>query len=151
MQVKAEVELLQQIPLFANSDAVHLQFLAFSSRSVSLAAGGFLFRKGDKDAAAYLLLKGTAEIYDDAEGKGEVVATSEAGSLLGELSMIADAAYGVTVRATSALTAKRIDRELFIRLAAEFPEFGQSIMRNVAVRMDRSIHSLNELKMIFQS
>jgi CRP-like cAMP-binding protein len=151
MQIKAEVELLQQIPLFANSGAAHLQLLAFSAKPVSLAAGDCLFKKGEKGGAAYLLVSGPAEIYDDAEGRGEVVATAESGALLGELPMLADAAYGVTVKAASALTAKRIERELFTRLAAEFPEFGRAVMRNVALRMGRSIDSLTELKLMFQS
>jgi CRP-like cAMP-binding protein len=151
MQIKAQVELLQQIPLFANSGAAHLQLLAFSAKPISLAAGNYLFKKGENGAAAYLLVGGTAEIYDDTEGKGEVVATAESGALLGELSMLADAAYGVTVKAASAVTAKRIERELFTRLAAEFPEFGRAVMQNVALRMGHSIDSLSELKRMFQS
>ena len=80
-----------------------------------------------------------------------MVATAESGALLGELSMIADVAYGFTVKTTSAFTAKRIDRDLFIRLAAEFPDFGRGIIRNIAVRLGRSIEALREVKPLFQT
>lgn len=150
MRVKADVEVLQQIPLFADSDAVHLQLLSFSAKRVDLEAGSVLFQKGAVGAAAYLVLKGTAEIYEDAEAAGKVVATAESGALLGELSMIGNVAYGVTVKTASAFTAKRIDRDLFIRLAAEFPEFGTGIMRNIAVRLGRSVGALKDLRPLFQ-
>lgn len=151
MRVKADVELLQQIPLFANSEAVHLQLLAFSAQRVELEKGSILFKKGDQGAAAYLVVEGSAEVFEDEEGTGDVIATAEGGALLGELSMIADAAYGVTVKTASALRAKKIDRALFIRLAAEFPEFGMGIMRNISLRLSRSVHRLDELRPMFHS
>ena len=66
MRVKADVEVLQQIPLFAESEAVHLQLLSFSSTMVDLDPGSILFQKGAIGAAAFLVLAGTAEIYEDA-------------------------------------------------------------------------------------
>jgi CRP-like cAMP-binding protein len=151
MRARADVELLQQIPLFADSEAVHLQLLAFSAPQVELEKGSILFRKGDQGAAAYLVLEGAAEVFADEAAAGEVIATAEGGALLGELSMIANAAYGVTVRTASALRAKRIDRGLFIRLAAEFPEFGMGVMRNIALRLSRSVHRLDSLRPLFHS
>jgi CRP-like cAMP-binding protein len=151
MRVKADVEVLKQIPLFTNSDAVHLQLLAFSSKRVDLEPGRILFQKGSSGAAAYLVLEGTAEIYEDAAATGKVVATAESGALLGELSMIANVAYGVTVKTTSAFAAKRFDREVFMRLTSEFPEFGMGVMRNIAVRLGRSIEGLKELTPLFQN
>jgi CRP-like cAMP-binding protein len=149
MRVKADVELLQQIPLFANSEAVHLQLLSFSAQQVELEKGSILFRKGEQGAAAYLVLQGAAEVFADEQAEGEVIATAEGGALLGELSMIANAAYGVTVKTASVLRAKKIDRGLFIRLAAEFPEFGMGVMRNIALRLGRSVDRLDALRPIF--
>jgi CRP-like cAMP-binding protein len=151
MRVMTDIEVLRQIPLFAESDAVHLQLLSFSSERVDFNPGSILFQKGTVGAAAYFVLDGTAEIYEDAEAAGNVVATAESGALLGGLSMIAEVAYGVTVKTTSSFTAKRIDRDLFIRLAAEFPDFGLGIIRNIAVRLGRSVEALREIKPLFQS
>jgi CRP-like cAMP-binding protein len=151
MRVKADVEVLQQIPLFANSEAAHLQLLAFSSRQVELEPGGILFQKGAVGGSAYLLLTGAAEVYENQEGSGRIVATAESGALLGELAMIANVAYGVTVRAASVLSAKRIERDLFLRLVAEFPEFGAAIMRNVALRLGRSVEALKDIRPLFQA
>jgi CRP-like cAMP-binding protein len=151
MRIKADVELLQQIPLFADSEAVHLQLLAFSAPQVELEEGSILFRKGEQGAAAYLVLEGAAEVFADEQAAGEVIATAEGGALLGELSMIANAAYGVTVKTASVLKAKKIDRSLFIRVAGEFPEFGLGVMRNIALRLSRSVQGLDALRPIFHS
>jgi CRP-like cAMP-binding protein len=151
MRIKADVELLQQIPLFANSEAGHLQLLSFSAQQVELERGRILFRKGEQGAAAYLVLAGAVEVFADEQAQGEVIATAEGGALLGELSMIANAAYGVTVKTASALRAKKIDRSLFIRLAAEFPEFGMGVMRNIALRLGRSVARLDALRPLFHA
>jgi CRP-like cAMP-binding protein len=151
MRVKADVQVLQQIPLFADCDAGHLQLLAFASKRVELEKGGILFQKGTTGAAAYLVLEGTAEVYDTTEASGDVVATAESGALLGELSMIANVAYGVTVKTASAFTAQRIDRELFLRVAGEFPEFGVGILRKLASRLKLSVQAITTVKPLFQS
>ena len=151
MRVKADVRVLQQIPLFADSDAGHLQLLTFASKRVELEKGSILFQKGTTGAAAYLVLEGTAEIYDTAEAMGDVVATAESGALLGELSMIANVDYGVTVKTASAFAAQKIDRELFLRVAAEFPEFGAGILRKLAARVVMSIQSITTVRPLFQA
>ena len=151
MRSRPDIEVLRQIPLFAGTDDIHLKFLSFSAKRVELEKGSVLFQKGTEGAAAYLVLAGTAEIYEDAEAAGRVVATAESGALLGELSMIANVAYGVTVKTASDFAAKRIDRDLFIRMAGEFPEFGMGIMRNIAERLGRSAGAFKGLRPLFQN
>jgi CRP-like cAMP-binding protein len=151
MRSRPDIEVLRQIPLFAGTDDIHLKFLSFSAKRVELEKGSVLFQKGTEGAAAYLVLAGTAEIYEDAEAAGRVVATAESGALLGELSMIANVAYGVTVKTASDFAAKRIDRDLFIRMAGEFPEFGMGIMRNIAERLGRSAGAFKDLRPLFQN
>ena len=142
MRVKADVRVLQQIPLFADSDTGHLQLLSFASKRVELEKGSILFQKGTTGAAAYLVLEGTAEVYDTTEASGDVVATAESGALLGELSMIANVAYGVTVKTASSFRraedrsravsagcrgVSRVRRRVFLRkLACAAGTFGPS-------------------------
>jgi CRP-like cAMP-binding protein len=97
------------------------------------------------------VLEGRAEVYDTAEASGDVVATAESGALLGELSMIANVAYGVTVKTASAFAAQRIDRELFLRVAGEFPEFGAGILRKLASRLGLSVQAIAMVKPLFQA
>jgi CRP-like cAMP-binding protein len=150
MRVKADVEILEQIPLFAGCEKAHLQILAFSSTRVQLPEGRLLFKKGTQGAAGFVILEGGADVYDDAHGAGDVVARIEGRAFLGELSMITDAAYTVTVRTASALAAQRIERDLFLRVATEFPEFSLRVMKNLSGKLGRSVAQLTEVKHLFE-
>ncbi len=72
-------------------------------------------------------------------GAGSVVARIDSRVFLGELSMIIDAAYSITVKAASTLAAQRIERDLFLRVAAEFPEFSLQVMKNLSGKLGRSM------------
>ncbi|MDP9137394.1 MAG: cyclic nucleotide-binding domain-containing protein, partial [Pseudomonadota bacterium] len=139
MRVKADVEILEQVALFAGCDKTHLQILAFSSTRVQLPEGRVLFKKGTNGAAGFVVLEGEANLFDDVHGVSNLVARIAGREFLGELSMITDAAYTVTVRAATELAAQRIDRELFLRVAAEFPEFSLKVMKNLSSKLDRSV------------
>ncbi len=146
MRVKADVQMLKQIPLFAGCQDTHLQVLAFSSDRVEIPEGRLLLKKGTRGAAGFVVLEGEAEVYDDANGAGNVLARIGTCVFLGELSMITDAAYGITVKAVSMLAAQRIERELFLRVAAEFPEFSLQVMENLSSKLGRSMAELGEVR-----
>lgn len=150
MRVKADVDILRQIPLFAGCEPAHLQLLSFSSKRVELGANRILIKKGTKGGAAYLVLEGTAEVFENANAAGSVVATVEGGALLGELAMIADLPYGLTVKTTSAFAAQRIERDLFLRVASEFPEFAMQVIRNMNGKLDQSVQALGSVKRLFE-
>jgi CRP-like cAMP-binding protein len=149
MRVKADVEILRQVPLFAGCDNAHLQILAFSSDRVQFQEGRIVFKKGIQGAAGFLILEGEAEVFDDVHGAGNILGRVGGQAFLGELSMISNAAYPVTVRAASTLAAQRIDRDLFLRVAAEFPEFSLKVMNNLSGKLDRTVGRYNEVKHLF--
>ena len=149
MRIQADVEILEQIPLFAGCDKAHLQILAFSSTRVQLPQGRLLFKKGTQGEAGFVILEGAANVYDDVHGAVNLVARVDGRAFLGELSMITNAAYPATVRAASELAAQRIERELFLRVAAEFPEFSLKVMKNLSGKLDRSVAQLKEVKHLF--
>jgi CRP-like cAMP-binding protein len=149
MQIKADVEILEQIPLFAGCDRAHLQILAFSSSRIEVEDGRFLIRKGTHGAAGFVILEGEADVFEDAHGAGRVMARIGGRTFLGELSMITDAAYAVSVRAAGPLVAQRIERDLFLRIAAEFPEFGLRVAKNLSGKLGQSISALKAVRPLF--
>ena len=149
MRIQAGVEILEQIPLFTGCDRAHLQILAFSSTRVQLPQGRLLFKKDTQGEAGFVILEGAANVYDDVHGAVNLVARVAGGAFLGELSMITNAAYPATVRAASDLAVQRIGRELFLRVAAEFPEFSLKVMKNLSGKLDRSVAQLKEVKHLF--
>jgi len=150
MSVRAEAGVLQLIPLFADCDKAHLQVLAFAAEKVEFAPGQYVFRDGERGNAAYLILQGTADVQIR-EGTGiRLAGQLEPGAFAGELSMIAGLPYTVSIFATSRLITAKISRELFMRVAREFPDFGARVQAALARKLDQSVGELKTVKTLFE-
>ncbi|MFT3988600.1 Crp/Fnr family transcriptional regulator [Aestuariivirga sp.] len=132
MSVKADAETLRSIPIFSECDPMHLQLIAFSSERQSFAPGALLIEQGQTGTAAFLVLNGQADLFD---GREHLIGAASPGAFLGETAMIGAGAYAVTARARTPLTAARISRGLFMRVAEEYPEFGQAVFRALGARL----------------
>jgi CRP-like cAMP-binding protein len=63
--------------------------------------------------------------------------------------MIGGVPYSVTARAKTPLSAARISRSLFMRVAEEYPEFGKAVFRTLGGKLDSSISDLLEAQILF--
>ena len=148
MSVRADVETLRSIPIFAECDAVHLQLLAFSAVRQNFAAGEFVIRQGNRGTAAFLILNGEVRL---ASAEAGPLGSAGPGALLGEVAMIGERPYSVTATAIETVATARIDRELFMRVAREFPEFGTAVFGVLARRLDGVMGELDEARRGFES
>lgn len=139
MSVRADIETFRNIPIFSECDPVHLQLLAFSAVRRAYEPGETVIRQGSQDAAAYLVLSGGVELSTAEAGH---IGIAGPGALLGEVAMIGGSAYSITGIAADAVEAVRIDRDLFMRVAAEFPEFGAAVFRALARKLEGSVSEL---------
>lgn len=146
MTVKSDVEVLRQIPLFTDVDRPQLQLLAFSTERVACPAGTFLFEQGEEGGAGYLITEGTAEVFRDAGPERTLVATAGRGAFVGELSMLAGHPYYFSLRARTDLDALKVSKELFYRVANEFPEFAEAVVHTMARKLDLSLGDLREVE-----
>jgi CRP-like cAMP-binding protein len=146
MSVRADAETFRSIPIFADCDAVQLQLLAFSTARQSFDTGDLIIKEGLKGGAAYLVLSGRADIISSTAGK---IGTAGPGALLGEMAMIGDTPYAVSARATETVSAARIDRSLFMRVANEYPEFGTAVFNALARKLDLSMGDLTLVRNAF--
>jgi CRP-like cAMP-binding protein len=64
--------------------------------------------------------------------------------------MIGGSPYSITATAVDAVSTARIDRDLFLRVAQEFPEFGAAVMRSLARKLDLSVQDLEEARQLLQ-
>lgn len=147
MSTRREIELLCQVPLFADIDPVQLQVLVFSAQRVEFAAEETLFAAGDLAGAGHLVLNGQGEVLRPKGGEGlepACVATVDAGAFLGEMAMIANLPAAVTVRAQTPMQVLRIGHDLFLRVCGEFPEIGAKVLEALAHRLETSMEELRE-------
>jgi len=148
MSVRADVETFRSIPIFSECDAVHLQLLAFSAVRQNFAPGEAILRQGEKGGAAFLILSGEARLSSAEAGQIGIAAP---GALLGEVAMIGDRAYSISATAADPVATARIDRELFMRVAREFPEFGNAVFGVLARRLEHSVTELEATRSAFEN
>ena len=143
---RTDVELLRQVPLFAELDPAQLHVIAFSASRISLAADEVLYEAGREVGAGYLMLEGSAEAIASEGVLAKHRATVEPGWFLAELAMIAKVAVSTTVRANAPTRLLKIENELFLRVCVEFPDAGARVLRALAQRLDVSLTELGHVK-----
>jgi CRP-like cAMP-binding protein len=144
MSIDKEVEVLRQIPLFANIDPVKLKLMAFASERITFQSGQSLFEHGDEGDAAYIIVEGEADIQVDTPTGPLTVAKVAKNDIVGEIAILCDVPRTATVMATSELTTLRITKDLFFRMVTDFPEMGVEVMRVLAHRLEHTTAQLRK-------
>ncbi|NKN37534.1 cyclic nucleotide-binding domain-containing protein [Agrobacterium sp. a22-2] len=141
-----EVRCLRSLPLFSSVDAARLKLLAFNSERVRFSPGQVLFHQGDAGDAAYVILRGSAEVTVETPFGMVKVATIERNSLIGEISLLGDGERTATVIATTQLETLRINKENFLKLMTESPKFMLCVLEVLSSRLSRTTQELAKHK-----
>jgi len=147
MSVRADVETIRRIPIFSECEPAHLQLLAFSAARESFEPGQTLMVQGEPGKTAYLILNGLVEVSTAEAG---VLGEAGPGAFLGEVAMIGANPCSITATARETVSTARIDRELFLRVAREFPEFGTAVLRVLARKLELAVGELGEARQLLQ-
>ena len=141
-----EVDLLRRIPLFAAIDPAKLKLLAFASDRMIYHDGQAVFRQGEVGDAAYVVIKGTADIVVETDDGEMVVANAKEDAVVGEIAILCDVPRTATVRASGELVALKIKKEHFLGLIIDFPKLGIQVMRELAQRLSRTTSELTDAR-----
>ncbi len=144
MSLQEEVDLLRRVPLFAKIEPAKLKLLAFTSERLIFAPDDVVFAQGQQGDAAYLVLRGSAEVLVDTPDGPLTVATIEENEIVGEIAILCNVPRTATVRAATELETLRISKDRFFGLIEEFPEMAIEIMRELAHRLETTTGRLRE-------
>lgn len=136
MSLSEEVELLRNIPMFANIEPSKLKLLAFTSERLTFEAGDTLFNEGDTGDNAYIIIDGEADVMIKSANGPIKVAHFGRNDLVGEIAILCDVPRTATVTASRRLETMVISKDLFYRLIMEFPQIAVAIMRELARRLE---------------
>jgi CRP/FNR family transcriptional regulator, cyclic AMP receptor protein len=142
LSLNEEVELLRNIPMFANIEPSKLKLLAFTSERMAFKDGDVLFRQGEQGDSAYVIIGGEADVIVDTPKGPLTVAKLKRNDIVGEIAILCDVPRTATVKAASKLEAMVIAKDLFFRLIMEFPQMAVEIMRELARRLDATNRKL---------
>jgi CRP/FNR family cyclic AMP-dependent transcriptional regulator len=142
VSLNEEVELLRNIPMFANIEPSKLKLLAFTSERMAFKDGDVLFRQGEQGDSAYVIIGGEADVIVDTPKGPLTVAKLKRNDIVGEIAILCDVPRTATVMAATKLEAMVIAKDLFFRLIMEFPQMAVEIMRELARRLDATNRKL---------
>jgi CRP-like cAMP-binding protein len=145
VSLNEEVELLRNIPMFANIEPSKLKLLAFTSERLTFGEGDTLFSQGDSGDAAFIIVDGEADVMIDTPDGPLTVAHFKKNDIVGEIAILTDVPRTATVRASTKLETMVISKELFFRLVMEFPQIAVEIMRELAKRLEATNARLRTL------
>lgn len=132
MLLNDEVQLLRKLPYFSKVDPCKLKLLAFASDRVCYEAGQVMFHQGDNSDAAYVLLRGKADLLINTAAGEVKVGEAHSHSMIGEMCLLSDAPRAATVRVTERAEALRISRDCFLKVVSSNPQIGFQISRSLA-------------------
>ncbi|MFC0283720.1 Crp/Fnr family transcriptional regulator [Camelimonas abortus] len=138
MTLENEVQSLRQVPMFRDIDPARLKLLAFTSERVQFSDGQRFFTQGDVGDAAYVILEGAANVLLETPNGQIKVAEFGPNALIGEMAVLAETPRSATVAAVGDVVALRIDKRVFLELLAQFPQMAIAVMREIAMRLERT-------------
>jgi CRP-like cAMP-binding protein len=97
-------------------------------------AGQALFKEDEQGNFMYVLMSGTAEIIVH----DKVMETAEPGTIVGEMAIIIDSTRSATVVAKTDCKFLPIERERFIFLVQQKPEFALHVMKVLTNRLRKT-------------
>ena len=101
--LKEDVEVLREVPIFASVDPSKLKLLAFASQRLKFDDGQVLCVEGELGDRAFVIVKGTADVFVRAGDTDVKVATVGRNDFIGDMAILCDRPRSATVKASSAL------------------------------------------------
>ena len=106
--------------------------------------GNIVLREGDRPQGLFILVKGTVEILKEDDGGPQVIATVEAPTVLGEMSVILARESSATVRAKTVCEFRLLTRPQFERLINEDNLAAYKIVRALAEVIAMRLYRMDE-------
>ncbi len=146
MAIGNDTDILKGVALFSGLTDEQLKIVAFSSERVTFKAGQFLYKKGDKATATFVILSGNAELVSGSDKKNATNIPVLPGAFAGETSVLTDSPRRASLRAVDDVTALKISRDLLLRLAEEFPEIGIKMFNMLENRLNQTLGDLGNIQ-----
>ncbi|MEL6946315.1 MAG: cyclic nucleotide-binding domain-containing protein [Pseudomonadota bacterium] len=143
-----EVALLRSIPMLANLPANKLKLLAFASDQVAFDEGEILFRQGDEADAAYIVIRGQADVLVSTDSNTDETKVAELGpnSFVGDMAILCDIPRTATIQARTRLDTLRIRKNHMMDLMRDTPDLAMEVLKELVMRLAKTTHDLTEAR-----
>jgi CRP-like cAMP-binding protein len=145
MALEDDVRVLSHVGLFEGFAQEQLRLLAFGAETTALPAERKLYREDDEADCAYVVVRGRIVLYREADGPSRPVGYAEAGSILGELALIADTRRLTSASAAADSEVLRLHRKMFRRMLEEYPDLAAQLHERIAADLQALVKRIEAL------
>ena len=131
-------------PIFQGLSTAQLEAVARACEKMTKSAGQAIVTKGAVGDAAYLIVSGGARIVRD-EFSAEERATLTPGTLIGEMAMLIETAYGATVVALEPVRLFKIGRPALHQLMCEDRGITEHFLSKINARLVEFTSALHRI------
>ncbi len=137
MTLETDIACLRALPLFREMPPSRLKLVALMGERLRFPAGSGIISDADRADGVYVVLQGDVEFSQKREDGTGRRFQKEAGSIVGDVSLLSGKRFLGTVKAKTDVLALRIPKDLFFELLQTVPEFSLAICRDLADRVSR--------------
>ena len=130
-------EVLEKVPLFNGASEEFIREIASQMRPVVFTPGDYVVRAGEPAGEMYFISRGTLEAI--AKDGTTVYTTLHDGDFFGEIALILNQPRSASVRAVDYCDLYRLEKDLFDRVLAHYPEFALQIKSMAKERQERGM------------
>jgi CRP-like cAMP-binding protein len=129
MSLDSDIRLLSRVRLFEGFEPDHLRLLAFGAEARTLAEGTRLYRQNSLSDGGYVIVRGNVDLVSGLNDG--IISSYGAGSLIGEMALIADIRHAASAIATENTEVLKITRPLFRRMLNEYPQLAVLLRQRI--------------------
>jgi CRP-like cAMP-binding protein len=131
----AKIDLIKQVPLFAQCSRKELAEVASIADEIDLPAGKELIREGGRGREFFVLLDGTVDVHKN----GRRIRELTTGDFFGEIALVSDAPRTATVTTSSPVRALVVTDRSFRTLLRHTPSIQLKVLQALADRLTDTV------------
>jgi CRP-like cAMP-binding protein len=142
MTLETDIACLRELPLFRELPSSRLKLVALMGERLRFPAGSIIVSDQEQLDGVYVILQGEVEFSQRRDDGGGRRFQKEAGSIIGDVSLLSGKQFLGRVSAGTDILALRIPKDLFFEMLQTVPEFSLAVSRDLADRVARLANAL---------
>ena len=149
MSLTSDIDLLRNVPFFAEFSEDQLRLMAFGAESRMYRAKQVIFRQGDLADSGFVISEGQVRMTITVDGVDQQSQILAPGSLIGEMALLAETRRSAMAAAIEDVKVIQIRRILFRRVMDEYPDLAVHLRDKLANRLGDMVQDLEQVRAMF--
>lgn len=149
MSIEDDIIFIERVPTLRMLGREALRILAIGAESRYVHKGDVLFTNGETADCGYVVQEGSFRLETKSKMMPDVVVG--AGTLLGELALIAETKRPATATANEPSTVIRISRSLFLKMLEGYPNAALMLHDQIVARAQQAVAEMTDVRALLDT